>query len=58
MAVVDAARAIAGCQHTASEIAAAIRSLDTPDVDFAGHCRKAAAFLEEINQEIESNENK
>jgi len=53
MAVVDAARAIAGCQHTASEIAAAIRSLDTPDVDFAGHCRKAAAFLEEINQEIE-----
>jgi len=58
MAVVDAARAIAGCQHTASEIAAAIRSLDTPDVDFAGHCRKAAAFLEELNQEMGSHETK
>jgi len=58
MAVVDAARAISGCQHSAAEIAAAIRSLDTPDVDFAGHCRRAAALLEEINQEIESNENK
>jgi hypothetical protein len=58
MAVVDAARAISGCQHSTQEIAAAIRSLDTPDVDFAGHCRRAAAFLKEINQELECDENK
>ncbi|HZT28776.1 MAG TPA: ParB N-terminal domain-containing protein [Gemmataceae bacterium] len=58
MAIADAARAISGCQHSALEIAAGIRSLDTPDMDFAGHCRKAAAFLEAINQEIERNENK
>ena len=56
MAIADAARAISGCQHSAMEIAAGIRSLDTPDMDFAGHCRKAAAFLEEINQELERNE--
>lgn len=58
MAVADAARAISGCQHSALEIAAGIRSLDTPDMDFAGHCRKAAVFLEAINQELERNENK
>ncbi len=58
MAIADAARAISGCQHSALEIAAGIRSLDTPDMDFAGNCRKAAAFLEAINQEIERNENK
>ncbi len=58
MAVADAARAISGCQHSALEIAAGIRSLDTPDMDFAGHCRKAAAFLEEINLELDRNENK
>ncbi|HEU0142132.1 MAG TPA: ParB N-terminal domain-containing protein [Bryobacteraceae bacterium] len=58
MAIADAARAISGCQHSAEEIAAGIRSLDTPDMDFAGHCRKAAAFLNEINQELERNENK
>lgn len=53
MAVLDGVRAIAACTHSAPDIAAAIRSLDTPDVDFAGSCRKAAAFLESINQEIE-----
>jgi len=58
MAIADAARAISGCQHSALEIAAGIRSLDTPDMDFAGHCRKAAAFLDAINQELERNENK
>ena len=58
MAVADAAKAICGCQHSAMEIAAGLRSLDTPDMDFVGQCRKAAAFLEEINQEIERNENK
>lgn len=56
MAVLDGVRAIATCNHPASDIAAAIRSLDTPDVDFAGSCRKAAAFLEVLNQEIERHE--
>lgn len=56
MAVLDGVRAIATCTHPASDIAAAIRSLDTPDVDFAGSCRKAALFLEAINQEIERHE--
>lgn len=56
MAVLDGARAIATCSYPAPDIAAAIRSLDTPDVDFAGSCRKAAAFLEAINQEIERHE--
>lgn len=56
MAVLDGIRAIATCTHPASDIAAAIRSLDTPDVDFAGSCRKAALFLEAINQEIERHE--
>jgi hypothetical protein len=56
MAVLDGVRAIATCTYSASDIAAAIRSLDTPDVDFAGSCRKAAAFLEAINQEIERHE--
>ncbi|HXG47129.1 MAG TPA: hypothetical protein VNO52_05860, partial [Methylomirabilota bacterium] len=56
MAVLDGVRAIATCNYPAPDIAAAIRSLDTPDVDFAGSCRKAAAFLEAINQEIERHE--
>ncbi len=56
MAVLDGVRAIATCSYPAPDIAAAIRSLDTPDVDFAGSCRKAAAFLEAINQEIERHE--
>ncbi len=56
MAVLDGVRAIATCTYSSSDIAAAIRSLDTPDVDFAGSCRKAAAFLEAINQEIERHE--
>ena len=58
MAVLDGVRAIAACAHPALDIAAAIRSLDTPDMDFAGHCRRAAAFLEAINEELERNENK
>jgi hypothetical protein len=56
MAVLDGVRAIAACAHPAPDIAAAIRSLDTPDMDFAGSCRRAAAFLEAINQEIERHE--
>jgi hypothetical protein len=58
MAVLDGVRAIAACAHPALDIAAAIRSLDTPDMDFAGSCRRAAAFLEAINEELERNENK
>jgi ParB family chromosome partitioning protein len=58
MAVLDGVRAIATCRYPAPEIAAAIRSLDTPDVDFAGACRRATAFLEAINQEIERHESK
>jgi len=56
MAVLDGVRAIATCHYPAPDIAAAIGSLDTPDVDFAGSCRQAAAFLEAINQEIEHHE--
>jgi hypothetical protein len=56
MAVLDGVRAIAACAYPAPDIAAAIRSLDTPDMDFAGSCRRAAAFLEAINQELERNE--
>ncbi len=58
MAVLDGVRTIAACAYPAPDIAAAIRSLDTPDMDFAGSCRRAAAFLEAINQELERNENK
>ena len=58
MAIVDAVRPLAECRYGAAEIAAAIRSLDTPDVDFAGRCRKAASFLEQINQELARNESK
>ena len=53
MAVVEAARAMAMCPLTAAEVAAGIHEFDTPDVDFAGQCRKAAAFLRQINQELE-----
>lgn len=56
MAVLDGVRAIAACTYSAHDIAAAIRSLDTPDMDFAGSCRRAAALLEAINQEIERHE--
>jgi len=56
MAVLDGVRAIAACAYPAPDIAAAIRSLDTPDMDFAGSCRRAAAFLEAINQESERHE--
>ena len=53
MAVVEAARAMAMCPLTAAEVAAGIHEFDTPDVDFAGQCHKAAAFLQQINQELE-----
>lgn len=53
MAVVDATREIARCPLAAAEVAAGIREFDTPDVDFAGQCRKAAALLHQINQELE-----
>ena len=57
MAVLDGVRALATCKYPASDIAAAIANLDTPDMDFAGSCRRAAAFLQTVNQEIASNEN-
>jgi ParB-like chromosome segregation protein Spo0J len=52
MAVLDGVRDIAACSYQAADIAAAILSLDTPDMNLVGMCRKAAAFLEAINQEI------
>ena len=54
MAVVEAARAMAMCLLTPAAIAAGIQEFDTPDVDFAGQCRKAAVFLQQINQELDS----
>jgi len=54
MALVEAARAMATCEISAAEVAAGIREFDTPDVDFAGQCHKAAAFLQQINQELDS----
>ena len=54
MAVVEAARAMALCPLTAAEVVAGIREFDTPDVDFAGQCHKAAVFLQQIDQELSS----
>lgn len=54
MALVEAARTIATCELSRAEVAAGIREFDTPDMDFAGQCRKAAAFLQQINQELDS----
>ena len=54
MALVEAARAIATCELSAAEVAAGIREFDTPDMDFAGQCHEAAAFLQQINQELDS----
>ncbi|MBM3786193.1 MAG: hypothetical protein FJW30_17680 [Acidobacteria bacterium] len=56
MAVLDGVRALATCSYPAADIAAAIASLDTPDMDFAGLCCRAAAFLQTVNQEITSHE--
>jgi hypothetical protein len=53
MAVIDATRDIAGCPLMAADVAAGIREFDTPDMDFTGKCRKAAAFLQQINQELD-----
>lgn len=52
MAVLDGVRAIANCTYPAFDIAAAIRSLDTPDMDFTGRCRTAAHFLNQIHEEM------
>ncbi len=57
MAVVDAAREIAKCPLTAADVAGGIREFDTPDVDFAGQCCKAAALLQQIKQELERRAN-
>ena len=54
MALVEAARAMATCELSAAEVAAGIREFDTPDMNFAGQCQKAAAFLLQINQELDS----
>ena len=54
MALVEAARAMATCELSAAEVAAGIREFDTPDMDFAGQCHKAAGFLQQINQELDS----
>ena len=54
MAVVDATRDIAKCPLTVADVAAGIREFDTPDMDFAGKCRKAAAFLQQITQELDA----
>ncbi|MCC6362986.1 MAG: ParB N-terminal domain-containing protein [Bryobacterales bacterium] len=55
MEIVDAITALARCQHSAADISAAIRRLDTPDMDFAGRCVAAALFLNELNQELNPN---
>jgi ParB family chromosome partitioning protein len=53
--IVDAITALARCKHSAVDISAAIRRLDTPDMDFAGRCVAAARFLNELNQELNPN---
>ena len=53
MAVIDATRDIAKCPLTAADVAAGIREFDTPDMDFVGKCRTAAAFLQQITQELD-----
>lgn len=50
--IIDAISAIAKCHHAPEAIAAAIRGLDTPDMDFAGRCRTAAQFLNQIHKEM------
>jgi ParB family chromosome partitioning protein len=52
MAVIDATCDIAKCSLTASDVAAGIREFDTPDMDFGGRCHKAAAFLQQVAQEL------
>ena len=54
MAVIDAASDIAKCPLTVADVAAGIREFDTPDMDFAGKCRQAGAFLQQITQELDS----
>jgi hypothetical protein len=54
MAVVDATRDLAKCPLTFADVAAGILEFDTPDMDFAGKCRKAAAFLQQITQELDA----
>jgi len=54
MAVIDAARAVVACPLSAADVATGIRKFDTPDMDFAGQCRKAVAFLQQIEKELDS----
>ncbi len=54
MAVIDAMRELATCPLTAADVASGIGEFDTPDMDFAGKCRAAAAFLQHITQELDS----
>jgi ParB family chromosome partitioning protein len=56
MEVLDAVAALARCSHPAQVIAAAIRRLDTPDMNFVERCRRAGAFLTQLNQELNSND--
>lgn len=54
MAVIDAIRDITDCPLKVADVAAGIREFDTPDMDFAGKCRSASAFLQQITQEFDS----
>ena len=54
MAVIDAMRDIAKCPLTAADVASGIGEFDTPDMDFVGKCRTAAAFLQQITKELGS----
>jgi ParB family chromosome partitioning protein len=55
MEVLDAVTVLARCTHPAQVIAAAIRRLDTPDMNFVEGCRRAGAFLTQLNKELDSN---
>jgi hypothetical protein len=58
VAVIDAITALTQCPLAAADVAFGIRDLDSPDKDFVGHCRKAAAFLSQIEQELNTHERK
>ncbi len=58
VAVIDAITALNQCSLTPPDVAFGIRDLDTPDKDFVGRCRKAAAFLFQIQQELDAREGK
>jgi hypothetical protein len=54
MAVIDAIRDLARCALTPADAAAGILEFDTPDMDFAGQCRKATSFLEDVTRNLDS----